>query len=310
MLINIGILLVGFLLLIKGADFFVEGASNVAKIFKIPAVVIGLTIVAFGTSAPEASVSIQAALNGSNDIALSNVIGSNIFNLAVCLGVSSVLVTLPVTKSIVKKDMPFLIFISALLMVFSFTDYQINRLEGMILLLLIIAYVGYMVRQVLQQDSSEHEEEASISVLKCMVYIAIGLAGIMYGGDFVVNSAQSIALTLGLSEKLVGLTIVSVGTSLPELVTSLVAARKKQVDIAVGNVVGSCIFNVLFILGSTTSILALNVDPTLMIDLLISFMIMIVVYLFSFKDYKITRGQGLFLLLMFVTYLSYIIIRN
>lgn len=310
MILDIGILFIGFIFLIKGADFFVDGASNVAELFKIPAVVIGLTIVAFGTSAPEASVSIQAALNGSNDIALSNVIGSNIFNLAVCLGISSMMVALPVSKSIIKKDMPFLMAISALLMVFSMTGYTINRYEGLILLALIIIYVVYMIVDVLKQETMDDANDEIMPLGKCILYIFLGLAGIMFGGDFVVSSAQNIALTLGLSEKLVGLTIVSVGTSLPELVTSIVAARKNQVDIAVGNVVGSCIFNILFILGSTTSLLALNVDPILMIDLSISFVIAICVYLFSFKDAKITRGQGLILLIIFIAYMAYIIIRN
>lgn len=311
MLVNIGLLLAGFILLIKGADYFVDGASNLAKLFKIPAVIIGLTIVAFGTSAPEASVSIQAAVNGSNDIALSNVIGSNIFNLSMCLGLASIVTMIPVTRSIIKKDLPFLIIVSTLMAIFSFTGNSIGRIEGIILFALIIAYIVYMIKSVFNKAIDHKEDhEPSLNLFLCILFIGLGLVGIMVGGDFVVTSAKAIALEFGLSEKLVGLTIVSVGTSLPELVTSMVAAKKGQVDIAVGNVFGSNIFNILFILGMTATISPIAVETALFLDLAVMILITLVVFYFSKRQQKFTRNNGIVLVLIFIVYLAYIIIRN
>lgn len=311
MLGNIGLLVAGFLLLIKGADFFVDGASSLAKTFKIPAVIIGLTIVAFGTSAPEASVSIQASLTGANDIALSNVIGSNIFNLSVCLGLAATLTILPVTRSIIRKDLPFLIAISALMFLFSITDNSIRQIEGFILLALIIGYVVYMIKTVLNKSvPHEDDNKPPLSLGICILFIVLGLIGIMLGGDFVVSSARAIALEFGLSEKLVGLTIVSVGTSLPELVTSVVAAKKGQVDIAVGNVVGSNIFNILFILGLATSISPIMVQTALYVDLVVMIGVTLLVFWFSKTCKKINKPQGIVLIGIFVVYLIYIVIRN
>lgn len=311
MLGNFGLLLAGFILLIKGADYFVDGASNLAKVFKIPAAVIGLTIVAFGTSAPEASVSIQAALNGANDIALSNVIGSNIFNLSMCLGLAAMTIVIPVSRSIVKRDLPFLIGISILMIIFSVTNFSINRVEGCILLVLIMGYVVYMIRSIKGKTvSHEEDEKSSLSLFMCFLFIALGLVGIMVGGDFVVTSAKSIALEMGLSEKLVGLTIVSIGTSLPELVTSMMAAKKGQVDIAVGNVVGSNIFNILFILGMTATISPVMIDTVLFYDLIVMLVVTLLVFWWAQSYGKINRKHGAILICLFIIYLTYIVIRN
>lgn len=309
MLLDFVILICGFALLIKGADFFVDGASNLAMIFKIPAVIIGLTIVAFGTSAPEASVSIQAALSGSNDIAISNIIGSNIFNLTVCLGASSLVGILVVPRSIIKRDFPFLIVISCLLLVFAFTNYEISGFEGLILLALIISYVISMIRRALANTATT-QAVIRFGPFTASSFIAIGFLGILAGGEFVVTSASNIALEFGLSEKLIGLTIISIGTSLPELVTSIVATKKGQVDIAIGNVIGSNIFNILFILGTTASISPVFVQAGLIVDLIVIIIITVLCYYFAKREQRITKQNGICLLLIFCSYLIFIIARN
>ena len=237
-------LVVGFVLLIKGADFLVEGSSAVAKLLKIPAVVIGLTIVAMGTSAPEAAVSITAGLAGNNDIAIGNIIGSNIFNLLVVVGVCAVMKGVATDKDILKRDMPVNIGISALLLLF-LMDLKITRIEGIILLILFVVYMIIVVGEGVKNRTEQEEEVKSLSPLISIVYILGGLAAVVFGGNLVVDNASEIARNFGLSQNLIGLTIVAVGTSLPELVTSIVATRKGESGLALGNAVGSCIFNIL-----------------------------------------------------------------
>ncbi|MEA4873966.1 calcium/sodium antiporter [Anaerorhabdus sp.] len=310
MIVNIGLLLVGFLALIKGADYFVDGAASIASLLKIPSVVVGLTIVAFGTSAPEAAVSITAALNHSNAIAISNVIGSNIFNLIVVLGMTAIITIIPVPRSIMRKEFPFLIAVSFLMALFIFTGNSLTRLEGIIFLILIIAYVVWLIKDSLSKRASIEVEKPMFSLPMSLVLIVIGIFGIIFGGDLVVNNAKAIALTLGLSEKLVGLTIVSIGTSLPELVTSLVAAKKGNVDIAVGNVVGSNIFNILFILGLSATITPIPVEFALMFDLVIMLIATLLCFFVAKRNGKLGKKEGIIFLLLFISYLTYIIIRN
>ncbi len=310
MIVTVGLLILGFGLLIKGADFFVDGASAVASLLKVPAVVIGLTIVAFGTSAPEAAVSITAALSGSNAIAVSNVIGSNIFNLLAVLGFTAMLKNIPVTRSIMKKEFPFLIGVSALMLAVIFMDGTLSRMDGIIFLVGIVCYVAWLVMDALKARSSIEVEKPEYSLAVSLILIAVGIAGIIFGGDLVVDSAQEIALALGMSEKLVGLTIVSIGTSLPELVTSLMAAKKGEVDIAVGNVVGSNIFNILFILGASAAITPIPVESALGFDMIVMMAATLLCFVLAKLDHKLDKKEALMMLVSFAVYMAYIVVRN
>lgn len=310
MIINICLLLVGFLALIKGADFFVDGAASVASLLKIPTIVVGLTIVAFGTSAPEAAVSITAALNNSNAIAISNVIGSNIFNLLAVLGVTALLAKVPVPHSIIRKEFPFLLIISLLFVGFSLTGFKIGRFEGIIFLALIIFYVVWLINNAIENRAKIEVAKPAFNLPMSLLLIVVGIVGIIIGGDLVVNNAKEIALSLGLSEKLVGLTIVSIGTSLPELVTSIVAARKGNVDIAIGNVVGSNIFNILFILGLSATITPIPVEMALIVDLVVMVFATGLCYFVAKQNYRLDKKDGYLFLAVFITYMAYIIIRN
>ena len=314
MFLDIVLLVVGMVLLIKGADFFVDGSSKIAKAFHIPSLIIGLTLVSMGTSAPELSVSLNAALSGSNEICLGNVVGSNLCNTLLILGISAVFVPLLITKDMKKFDIPILVGIYALMVLFAFviTPEKLDRVESIVLLL---SFAGYLVLLLFRakKEAVQEEEEEKLSKGKLAlsaVLALVGLAAIIFGGDLVVDSASSIATQLGMSETLVGLTIVAVGTSLPELVTSVVAAMKKENDIAVGNVIGSNIFNVLLILGTTSVIKPLAINSAVMIDLVILLGTGLIVLLISqlFKDVK--RWHGIVLMLLYVAYLAYIIIRG
>ena len=316
-------LVVGFLLLVKGADFFVEGASSVAKRLRIPAFVIGLTIVAFGTSAPELAVSLAAALKGSNDIAIGNVVGSNIFNLLVVLGASAVITPVAVEKSIIKKDYPLSLLAVILLGVlsldtifFSAAEMTIGRVDGIILLIVFAIFLyttiraGFKGRTASTSEDGEQTENKYMTMTKSLLIMVIGLAGIVIGGDVSVEAAKEIARTFGLSEALIGLTIVAVGTSLPELVTSIVAARKGESDIAVGNVVGSNIFNIFFILGTSAAILPMNMSSSYLYDIVILIVITIVSYIPIVKTKKVGRGMGIVMVAAYVAYMIYLIMRQ
>lgn len=307
---DIIILFVGFILLMKGADFFVDGASSLASRLKIPSIVVGLTIVSFGTSAPEAAVSVFASISGSNDIALSNVIGSNIFNLLVVLASTALLAKIVVPKNIVKLDFPFLLVISALMILFVQFDYRISSLDGLLFLIIIISYITYLIYLSYKNRKNLQIEEAKLSFVQSILFMILGLAMIVYGGDVTANAAKQIALDFGMSEKLVGLTVVSIGTSLPELITSLVAAKKGQVDIALGNAVGSNIFNILFILGLSGVIAQITVNPQVMMDAYFMLAITLICFIFAKKSKELTWKHGIFLILLFICYLVFIIIRN
>ena len=312
------LLILGMALLIKGADFFVDGSSGIAKKFKIPSIIIGLTLVSLGTSAPEISISINAVLAGASDMSVGNVVGSNICNIFLILGMAAIFTPLLISKDIKKYDIPIMVGIFILLIVFAYliTPNMINWWEGLILLLLFIGYTIFLILRTKQQEQTEEVEEKKPNIIKCVIFVVLGLAAIIFGGNLVVNNAQSIALELGMSETLVSLTIVAVGTSLPELVTSVVAAFKKEGDIAVGNVIGSCIFNIILILGLASIVAPIGPDKflTVQAEVLLDVIIMlsggVVLLLISCFSKKVSRWQGIVMLVTYVAYIVYIIIRN
>ena len=312
MLKAIGILLVGFVLLIKGADFFVEGSSTVAKKLHIPSIIVGLTIVAMGTSLPELAVSATASLDGNNAIAISNVVGSNMFNLIVVCGACALFAPLAISKDILKKDFPIAIGCGVLLLVMGIIGMEVCRIDGVILCVLFITYITILVRAALKARAATKDEEVvekTIPVWLCIIYIVGGIAAIKFGGDFVVNGAVTIAGKLGLSENLIGLTIVAVGTSLPELVTSIVASKKNEVEMAVGNVLGSNIFNILLILGVAGTISPMAFIMENVIDIAILTAASLLIYVFAWTKERIDRKEGIVMLAMYASYLVYICIR-
>ena len=315
MILSLIRLVIGFFLLVKGADLFVDGASSVAKKLNIPAFVIGLTIVAFGTSAPELAVSLTAAMKGSNDIAIGNVVGSNIFNTLVVLGASAALTPIAVDKGMIKRDYPLSVFAAVLLGVlamdtvfFKAQAMSLGRVDGIILL---IAFAGFMVMTVKagMDGTAEETDSEAMPVLKSILFIAIGLAGIVFGGDQSVEGAKGIARIFGLSEAIIGLTIVAIGTSLPELVTSVIAAKKGESDIAVGNVIGSNIFNIFLILGASATILPMNVSGTYLYDIGMLVGVMVLTYIPIAKTRKVSRTMGIVMVLAYVAYTVYLILR-
>ena len=301
------LLIVGFILLIKGADFFVDGASSTAKLLKVPSVIIGLTIVAMGTSAPEAAVSISAGLSGSSDIALSNVIGSNIFNLLIVVGVSAIICPMKTEKVILRRDIWWSLGAAAATLIMM-TDMKISGAEGILLLGGMAAYIAVLVFDA-RKKRDEGDEVKAMSPLKSIIYIVGGLAAIIIGGDLVVDSACDIAAAFGMSEALIGLTIVAAGTSLPELVTSIVAAKKGDSGLALGNVVGSNVFNILFILGSASALTTINVAPELFIDTAILIAVTLLMYFLCRTKEKTSRGKGVLCVLVYAAYMAYIILR-
>ena len=312
MLKAIGILLVGFVLLIKGADFFVEGSSTVAKKLRIPSIIVGLTIVAMGTSLPELAVSTTASLAGNNAIAISNVVGSNLFNLIVVCGSCALFAPLAISKDILKKDFPIAIGCGVLLLVMGIIGMEVCRIDGIILCILFITYITILVRAALKARAATKDEEVvekTIPVWLCIIYIVGGIAAIKFGGDFVVDGAVTIAGKLGLSENLIGLTIVAVGTSLPELVTSIVASKKNEVEMAVGNVLGSNIFNILLILGVAGTISPMEFIMENVIDIAILTAASLLIYVFAWTKERIDRKEGIVMLAMYASYLVYICIR-
>lgn len=311
--LSIVLLLVGFVLLIKGADVFVDGAVGISRKLKIPSVVVGLTIVAFGTSAPEASVSISAALAGSNGIAVGNVLGSNLFNLLVVTGVSAIFMALPVSKGILKRDYPFMMIITVALlgMFIGLTPGELSREDGYILLLLFVFFLLYTVLGALKSREMSNEEiPEDVNLGKSFLLLILGLAAIILGGDLVVDNASVIAAACGMDEILVGLTIVALGTSLPELITSIVASRKGENDIAVGNVVGSNIFNILLVLGASASINPIQVGGEVITDTIILIAVSLIVAVPIYKNKQLSRLSGVLMVMMYAIYLAYIIMRN
>lgn len=302
------LLIIGFVLLIKGADFFVDGASSVAAKLKVPSLIIGLTVVSIGTSLPEAAVSISASLGGVNGISLGNVIGSNIFNLLMVVGISSIILPILTDRAILTRDMPFNLGITVVLF-FMLLDSHLSRVEAVILLLLLAVYLFILIRSALK-NREEGEETKVLTWFKSILFIVLGAAAIIGGGQLVVDSAKTIAASLGMSDTLIGLTVVALGTSLPELVTSIVAARKGDSGIAMGNVIGSCIFNILFILGVAGVISPMTADSAFLVDTGILIGICLVMLLFALTKRKTDRLEGAACVLIYVAYTAYIIMRT
>lgn len=314
------ILVAGFVFLTKGADFFVEGAAAVAKRLKVPAFIIGMTIVAMGTSAPECAVSVTAALKDNNQLAVSNAVGSNIFNLMVVCGACALVVPLAVKTSVLKREFPFSIFVAVLLLAAGMAGMEIGRGDGILLLAVCMVFLYWMVRTAIkarsQQENVQKEQQGGadedlrdLSAMRCIIYIIGGLAAIVLGGDWVVDGASVIAKSFGMSQNLIGLTVVAFGTSLPELVTSFTAARKNQSDMALGNVIGSNIFNVLLILGIAAAISPMTFNMENAIDTVILIFMSIEVYFFSRKDHDIRRSEGIIMLAEYAAYMVYICVR-
>ena len=299
----------GFVLLVKGADFFVDGSSSVAKILRVPSVVIGLTVVAFGTSMPEAAVSINAAVTGNNGIAVGNIIGSNIFNLLAVIGICSLFGAVPVEKKILRKDYVFSVLITILLAGMMQIGKDVGRLEGFLLLGCFLYFLIYSLRDAQKGRIEATEEFKALSVPKSLFLIVVGLGAIVFGGDLVVRSASSIASAFGLSQEMIGLTIVAVGTSLPELVTSIVAANKGENDLALGNVIGSNIFNILFILGVSTAIRPIPIDPLFLFDVVFLLLVTLLAWWFAGNDGKISRREGIPMLGLYLGHLIYVVLR-
>ena len=301
------LLLIGFVLLIKGADFFVDGSSSLARIMKVPSVIIGLTIVAMGTSAPEASVSVNAALAGSNDIAISNVIGSNLFNGLVVVGVCAFMAGFKTNPEILKRDMPLNIIVTAILCIM-LLDRHINHIEGIILLISMAVYIAVMVISALKNRETADECKI-LSLPKSLIFIIGGLIAVIFGGTLVVDNACLIAKDFGVSENFIGLTIIAIGTSLPELVTSITATRKGDSGLAFGNAIGSNLFNILFILGMSATICPLNVLSESIIDCIILLVSAVILYVFARTKKTMNRWEGIVCVFLYVGYTAYLLIR-
>lgn len=300
------LLALGFVLLVKGADWFVDGAAGVALRLGIPQLVIGLTIVAMGTSAPEAAVSISAAMKGSADITIGNIIGSNILNILIILGISSIITSLTVSKTTIKYETPFMIFVTLLLLVLGF-DGTISLVDGIILWAFFIVYLGYMFVLTKKHPEMADESEGEIkdlSVPKALLWIVLGLVLIIAGSNFAVESASELARSFGMSERFIGLTIVALGTSLPELFTSVSAARKGNADIAIGNIVGSNIFNILLVVGTSSLIIPVTFASAFIIDTLIATGAAVLLLLCCLRKQRLGRFSGI---LMLVGYAAYFI---
>lgn len=317
LVVQIALLLLGFLFLVKGADFFVDGSSGIARFFKIPSIVIGLTIVSFGTSLPELAVSLTSALKGINGIALGNVVGSNVTNLMLVAGATAIISPIPVDKNLMKKDYPFSMLITAALLAISAdrilsgsSEQMITRGDAIILLILFVIFMYSTVNYSLSNRQEEQDDEEDASPLwKSILLSVLGLAGVIAGGQMVVKSASAIAAAAGMSDTLIGLTVVAFGTSLPELVTSLIAAKKGENDIAIGNVVGSNIFNILFILGLSSLISPIAVSSEIITDSLILIGFSAFVWLFAWPKLKVSRPLGISMILLFAAYYVYIFLR-
>ena len=315
MVLNIILLIIGFVILIKGADLFVDGASNIALNFKVSKMLIGLTIVAFGTSAPEFAVSVKGLLSGSFDIVLGNVIGSNILNILLILGVAAMIHPLVVKSNTVKKELPITLLITALFAVLLSDNLfdksmsnNFTRGDGIVLILFFLVFIYYLIN-LMRTKVEDSTDEKVLSLPKSFLYTFIGLVMIILGSNFVVDSASYLAKAFGVSERIISLTIIALGTSLPELVTSVMATKKGEYDIAIGNAVGSNIFNIGIVIGLPVTILGgISKIAFSYIDLIVMIVTALMLYLFSKNDYKISKREGLSFLILFVVYYSYVIL--
>ena len=299
-LIQILLLALGFTMLIKGADWFVDGASGIATKFGIPQLVIGLTIVAMGTSAPEAAVSISAAIGGSADITIGNIVGSNILNIFIILGVSAVITTLAVASSTIKYETPFMILVTVLLLVLGL-DKTIGLIDGIILIIAFIAYLTYLFIMA-KKNKEEQPEAKQMAIWKAILLTIIGLALIILGSNVTVDAATAIAKAFGVSERFIGLTIVALGTSLPELFTSVSAARKHNADIAIGNIVGSNIFNILFVVGISSVIIPVPFASNFIFDTIVAIVAAALLLVCCLKTKSLKRWAGILMLICYAAY--------
>lgn len=307
------ILIIGFVVLIKGADIFVEGASAIAAKFHIPQIVIGLTIVAFGTSAPEAAVSISAGIRGTGGIAIGNIVGSNILNILLILGLTACIRSLKVQMSTFKIEIPFMLLVSVVLVVMGHMMGSLNKISGLILWALFILFFVYLIREAKNGNDEADEAQSNIgyknNIWVLILVTAIGLAAIVWGSDLTVDGATGVAQMLGLSDRIIGLTIVAFGTSLPELITSVTAARKGNSDIAIGNIVGSNIFNILFVLGTTALIVDIPYGSEYLIDGIICIAAVLILMACIWKEKKLTRKGGIVMLVSFAAYFTYLLMK-
>lgn len=317
LLLNIFFLVAGFILLVKGADLFVDGAAAAARLMKISSLVIGLTVVAFGTSAPELAVSLSAAMAGSNGIALGNVVGSNIINFFLILGIGAAITPIAAPKTVLNRDYVISLFAAALILVLAFIGTGLQRLDGLFLTLCVIAYVVTLIVTSKRNNTPAAEEFSTMKPLKCVLFIIIGLAAVIAGGQLTVKGAQTIAQFLGMSENLIALTVVALGTSLPELVTSVIAAKKGETDLALGNILGSNIFNLLFILGTSSLIhpiipaaSAIMEYKETLFDLMIFLIASVLVMIPLYKKQSFTRPLGICMIVFYALYFTFIMLRN
>lgn len=310
-MLQVLLLILGFGMLIKGADWFVDGAAGMARRWGIPQLVVGLTIVAMGTSAPEAAVSISAALKGNAGITVGNIVGSNILNILIILGVSALITTLAVARSTVRNEIPYMMAITVLFMVLGLTGNRIELWEGIILWVAFLAYLGYLFLMAKRDRENgagdgQEDEKASASVWKLLLLTLIGLALIIVGSNVTVDAASAIAEAAGMSDRFIGLTIVALGTSLPELFTSVSAARKGNADIAIGNIVGSNIFNILFIVGTTALITPVIYESRFIVDTLVALGAGLLLWLFVLPKKQLGRAAGVTMLAAYVGYFVYL----
>lgn len=302
------LLVVGFTMLVKGADWFVEGAAGIAKKFGIPELVVGLTIVAMGTSAPEAAVSVTAALKGNADITIGNIVGSNILNILIILGLTGVIATVAIQKSTLLYEIPYMLLITVVLIVMGMTGNEISRVEGILLWVLFILYLLYLFMMAKNGVNKEKEQEETRSIVKLLLFAVIGGVVVVWGSDITVDSAIAIAQAVGLSERFIGLTIVALGTSLPELVTSVTAARKGNADIAIGNIVGSNIFNILFVVGTSALIIPVVFEASFLIDSAVAVLAGVILWVSVFRTKKLKRPWGIVMLVTYAAYLVYLMV--
>ena len=301
--------MVGFVLLVKGADLFVEGSASAARLLRVPAAVIGLTVVAFGTSAPELAVSVTAALAGSNGIALGNVIDSNMFNLLMVTGLSSMAAAMPVDRGLMNWDFFFSIAVSVVMLAMTAFDRQMGRIDGAVMLALFAYFLYHVFQTAVRERRSAQKERRSLSAPLSAVYIAAGLGAVVLGSGMVVDCASALASAFGLSENLIGLTVVALGTSLPELVTSMVAARKGENGLALGNVIGSNIFNILLIMGVSSSVSPIQVTVSTVYDLICLILVSCVCWAMGRRKMCYTRAHGILMVGMYAVYMIYVLIR-
>ena len=307
LLIQIVLLVVGFTMLVKGADWFVDGAAGIAVKFGIPQLVVGLTIVAMGTSAPEAAVSITGAMNGAADIAVGNVLGSNILNILIILGLTGFITNVAIQKSTLLIEMPFMMVITVIFAVVGLNDGNVGFVDGIILWVLFIIYLAYLFVLAKKGNQEEEDEPETRPVWKLILLGVVGAAIVVWGADISVDAATTIAAALGLSERFIGLTIVALGTSLPELVTSVTAAKKGNADIAIGNIVGSNIFNILFVIGTSSLIIPIVFEATFLVDSIVALAAGVLLWVSTIRKKELTRPWAIVMLLGYAAYFVYLI---